>query len=94
MKKLSVILKLEMEIPDDWEIDTTSDGIEILRMGDGRYLDLCLEPVCLDDKEENRRGHLDEDLLKLILLMVKGISTELKVEDQAIRLSPLPDLHH
>jgi hypothetical protein len=94
MKRLSIILKLEMDIPEDWRIESTSDGIEILRMGDGRYLDLRLEPLCFDDRDGGRTGHLDEDLLNLVLRMVKGVSTELKVEEPAACLSPLPDLHH
>lgn len=40
MKKLTVTIRMEMEVPDTWSVEKTSDGIDILKIADGRYLDM------------------------------------------------------
>ena len=39
MKKLHVTLSLEMSVPDDWELATTSEGGQVLKLPNGTYLD-------------------------------------------------------
>lgn len=51
MKKLTVTIKMEMEVPDDWALEKTSDGIDILKVANGRYLDMSAEPLIADDKD-------------------------------------------
>jgi hypothetical protein len=47
MKKLNVTIKLEMSVPDDWELVQTSEGGQVLKMPDNQYLDLAHRtPVC------------------------------------------------
>jgi hypothetical protein len=71
MKTLAVTLKLHLSIPDDWELVKTSDGVEILRMADGRYLDLTFEPLVTDDPEGTWTNDVDNEFLNDLLDMVE-----------------------
>jgi hypothetical protein len=45
MKKLLVTIKLEMEIPDDWELVEHPDEIQALKMDDGNYMYMSFLPM-------------------------------------------------
>ena len=70
MKKLHVHIKLDMSVPDDWELVTTSEGTLVLRLPNGQYLDLAIEPLFASDPEETWSSTQDEDQLEDILDMV------------------------
>ena len=70
MKKLTVTMTLEMTVPDDWEVVTTSEQTEVVRMSDGRYLDLTFEPLVASDPEETWESTGDDDLLDALVGMV------------------------
>jgi len=44
MKKLSLQLNAELEIPDDWELVEHSSGIFVLKVGD-RFVDFDITPL-------------------------------------------------
>lgn len=67
MKKLNVTIQLEMSVPDDWEIVTTSEGTPVLQMGDGQFLDLAIEPLFAIDPEDTWSSTEDDALLGDIL---------------------------
>lgn len=70
MKNVTVTIKLEMEVPDDWELAKTSDGIDILSMGNGQYLDLTFEPMVTDDIEGTWTNEVDEGFMDNLMDMV------------------------
>jgi len=70
MKNVAVTIKLEMEVPDDWELAKTSDGIDILSMGNGQYLDLTFEPMVTDDIEGTWTNEVDEGFMDTLMDMV------------------------
>lgn len=70
MKNVVVTIKLEMEVPDDWELTKTSDGIDILSMGNGQYLDLTFEPMVTDDIEGSWTNEVDEGFMDALMDMV------------------------
>lgn len=70
MKNVTVTIKLEMEVPDDWELAKTSDGIDILSMGNGQYLDLTFEPMVTDDIEGTWTNEVDEGFMDTLMDMV------------------------
>ncbi|WP_265947572.1 hypothetical protein [Dechloromonas sp. A34] len=70
MKNVTVTIKLEMEVPDDWELAKTSDGIDILSMGNGQYLDLTFEPMVTDDIEGTWTNEVDEGFMDALMDMV------------------------
>ena len=70
MKKLNVTIKLEMSVPDDWELTETSEGGRVLKLPNGQYLDVAIEPLFATDPEELWASTEDEDVLDDILDMV------------------------
>lgn len=45
MKKLKVTIKLEMEIPDDWELVKHPCGNQALKIGESEFLDMTFLPM-------------------------------------------------
>lgn len=72
MKTLRITIELELSVPDDWEIATTSEGTQVIRQGDGRYLDVAVEPLFATDPEDVWRSTDDEDELEDFLEKVQG----------------------
>jgi hypothetical protein len=72
MKKLSITIQLEMSVPDDWEIATTSEGTQVIRQPDGQYLDVTVEPLFATDPEDVWRSTDDEDELEAFLERVES----------------------
>jgi hypothetical protein len=72
MKKLNVIIKLEMSVPDDWELVETSEGTPVLKLADGQFLDIAVEPLFASDPEETWSSTEDEGVLNDILDMVES----------------------
>ena len=66
MKKLTVTIKMEMEVPDDWALEKTSDGIDILKVANGRYLDMSAEPLIADDKDGTWSTDYDDDFYDMV----------------------------
>jgi hypothetical protein len=72
MKKLHVTIKLEMSVPDDWELVETSEGTPVLELSDGQFLDIAIEPLFATDPEETWASSESEDVLNDILDMVES----------------------
>jgi hypothetical protein len=72
MKKLKVTIQLEMSVPDDWEMVETSEGTPVLKMADGQFMDLAIEPLFASDPEETWRSTDSDDELNNILDMVES----------------------
>lgn len=70
MKKLNVTIHLEMSVPDDWELATTSEGGHVLKLPNSLFLDLAIEPLFASDPEETWSNAEDEDTMNDILDMV------------------------
>lgn len=70
MKKLTVTIRMEMEVPDTWSVEKTSDGIDILKIADGRYLDMSAEPLIAVDKDGTWSTDYDDDFANHIYDMV------------------------
>jgi len=72
MKKLKVTIQLEMSVPDDWELSTTSEGGQVLKLPNDQFLDLAIEPLFASDPEETWTSTEDNDALNDILDMVES----------------------
>ncbi len=59
-----------MSVPDDWELANTSEGTPVIKMPDGSYMDLTIEPLFTTDPEDTWATTDDEDLLNDVLDMV------------------------
>lgn len=72
MKKLRVTLELEMTVPDDWELVETSEGMPVLSLPNGTFLDMAMEPLFASNPEETWASTDDDDVLNDILDMVES----------------------
>jgi len=72
MKKLRVTIQLEMSVPDDWELAQTSEGGQVLKLPNGQFLDIAIEPLFASDPEETWTSTNDDDVLNDILDMVES----------------------
>lgn len=72
MKQLNVTIALQMSVPDDWELVQTSEGTPVLKLPNGQFMDLAIEPLFADDPKETWSSTDDDDLLNDILDMVES----------------------
>ncbi|BEU96201.1 hypothetical protein ACDW_19060 [Acidovorax sp. DW039] len=70
MKKLNVTIQLEMSVPDDWELVDTSEGTPVLKLPNGTFMDLAIEPLFATDPEDTWTSTDDDDVLNDVLDMV------------------------
>ncbi len=70
MKKLKVTIQLEMTVPDDWEVVDTSEGTPVLKLPNGQYLDLAIEPLFARDPEDVWASADNDDALNDVLDLV------------------------
>lgn len=71
MKKLNVTIQLEMSVPDEWELMDTSEGTPVIKLPDGKFMDIAVEPLFATDPEGLWTSTEDEDVLDDILDMVE-----------------------
>lgn len=72
MKKLSVTISLEMSVPEDWELVETSEGTPVLKLPNGQFMDIAIEPLFTRNPEETWSSTDDENTLNDILDMVES----------------------
>jgi hypothetical protein len=72
MKKLSITIKLEMSVPEDWELVETSEGGQVLKLPDNQFMDIAIEPLFASNPEETWSSTEDDDVLNDILDMVES----------------------
>lgn len=72
MKKLNVTIQLEMSVPDDWELVETSEGTPVLKLPNGQFMDLAIEPLFASDPEAIWSSTESEDTLNDVLDMVES----------------------
>jgi hypothetical protein len=79
MKKLTVHIHAELEVPNDWEIVEHPSGIQVLKIGD-RYIDFDIAPLATtSDDPEATWSDEDEELTGRILDTVTGLDTDLDI---------------
>ncbi len=72
MKKLNITIQLEMSVPDDWALATTSEGGQVLQLPNGQYMDMAIEPLFSNDPEETWSSTGDEDVLNDVMDMIES----------------------
>ena len=83
MKKLSITIQLEMIVPDHWAVQETSEGTPVIRMAQGQYLDMAVEPLFAADPEDLWSTTDDEAALEEIMEMVESEEVRYAMEPQA-----------
>lgn len=72
MKKLNITIKLEMSVPEEWELAETSEGGQVLKLPNGQFLDIAIEPLFASNPEETWTSTEDDEVLNDILDMVES----------------------
>ena len=79
MKKLSLVLTAELEIPDDWELVEHPSGIWVLKVG-GRFVDFDITPlVTVSNAPDATWSDEDEEFTEEILDMVTGLDSQMEI---------------
>lgn len=78
MKKLTVRIHAELEIPDDWEVVEHKSGIQALKIG-GKFIDFDIVPLATEENDMDATWtDEDEELTNDILMTVTGLDTTLE----------------
>lgn len=72
MKKLNVTINLQLSVPDDWELVETSEGTPVVKMPNGLFMDLAIEPLFASNPEETWSSTESDEELNDILDMVES----------------------
>jgi hypothetical protein len=72
MKKLNVTIHLQLSVPDDWELVETSEGTPVVKMPNGVFMDLAIEPLFASNPEETWSSTESDEELNDILDMVES----------------------
>lgn len=79
MKKLTVRIHAELEVPDDWEVVEHPSGIAVLKVGE-QFVDFDITPLATTSLEPDATwSDEDEALTAKILDLVTGVESELEV---------------
>ena len=79
MKKLSLVLNAELEIPDDWELVEHPSGIYVLKVGD-RFVDFDIVPlVTASTAKDAEWSDEDQEFTGEILDMVTGVDSQMEI---------------
>ena len=82
MKNLTVVIRAELEIPDDWVLVEHPSGIQALKIGD-QFIDFDLAPLATpSDDPDAEWSDRDSDLVETILNTVVGLDAELEIGPQ------------
>ncbi|HTH94529.1 MAG TPA: hypothetical protein VL550_04790 [Rhodocyclaceae bacterium] len=82
MKKLTVHIRAELDIPDDWEFVEHPSGIQVLKIGDS-YVDFDIAPLCTTSNSPDATwSDTDIELVEEVLECVSGLDSELEVQYQ------------
>ena len=79
MKNLTVVIRAELEIPDDWELVEHPSGIRTLKIGN-QYIDFDIAPLAATstDPDTEWSDH-DTELVDKILDTVVGLESDLEI---------------
>ena len=81
MKRLSVHIHAELEIPDDWELVDHPSGGRALRIGD-KFVCFFIEPIATSSSAADATwDDTEEDLANLILDAVVEVDDDLEIDE-------------
>lgn len=79
MKKLSIHLHAELEVPDEWEIFEHSPGVFVLKTGE-RFVDFDITPLATTSTDPDATWTDDDEAFtNEILDRVTGLDSEMKI---------------
>ncbi|MDO9244105.1 MAG: hypothetical protein Q7U32_09900 [Rhodocyclaceae bacterium] len=80
MKNLTVLIRAELEIPDDWELVEHPSGMQVLRVGD-QFVDFDIAPLTTKSTAPDAEwSDADTDVVGTVLDTVVGLEAELEIQ--------------
>lgn len=77
MKNLTVIIRAELEVPDDWTLVDHASGMQVLKIGN-QLVDFDITPLSTTGEAPDAEwSDQDEALMNTVLDAVVGIDVEL-----------------
>jgi hypothetical protein len=77
MKNLTVVIRAELEVPEDWTLVDHASGMQVLKIGN-QLVDFDITPLStMSDAPDAEWSDQDEDLMNTVLDAVVGIDIEL-----------------
>ncbi|MDE2600076.1 MAG: hypothetical protein KGL40_10690 [Rhodocyclaceae bacterium] len=79
MRKLTVVIRAELDIPDDWEFVEHPSGIRVLKIGDN-FVDFDIAPLTTTSSSPDAIwSDSDVELVEEVLEQVSGLDTDLEL---------------
>jgi len=79
MKALAVLIRAELEIPDDWELVEHPSGMQVLKAGD-QFVDFDIAPLVTRSTDPDAEwSDADSELVGTVLDSVVGVEVDLEV---------------
>ena len=83
MKTLAVLIRAELEVPDDWELVEHPSGALVLKVSD-QFVDFDIAPLATKSAAPDAEwSDTDTDLVAEVLDTVVGIEVELEVQGRS-----------
>jgi len=77
MKNLTIVIRAELEVPDDWMLTEHASGMHVLKIGD-HFVDFDLTPLTTSvDTPDAEWSDRNADLVDEVLEAVVGVDVEL-----------------
>lgn len=79
MRKLTITIHAELDVPDNWEFVEHASGIQVLKIGD-HYVDFDIAPLCTTSNDpEAHWSDQEVEVVEQVLDAVTGLDTELEL---------------
>ena len=79
MKKLAVTINLTLDVPEHWSLVQTPEGLDVLSIGDGQYLDLTFEPMVANEIDGEWTNAVTDEFMDDLLDMVYSEEVDMKM---------------
>lgn len=79
MKNLTVVIRAELEVPDDWMLTEHASGMHVLKIGD-QFVDFEIAPLATtEDEPDAEWSDRNVDLVDRVMETVVGVEVELEM---------------
>ena len=80
MKTLTVLIRAELEIPDEWELVEHPSGMQVLKIGD-QFVDFDIAPLATRSMAADAEwSDADGELVDRVLDAVVGVESGLEIQ--------------
>lgn len=81
MKKLQVTIMLDMEVPDSWTLFEHPDGLTVLDIGGGKFMDITYIPMTTSEAHSGATWSNagQDDFISSVLDMIQGEETVMEI---------------